>query len=139
MTAASATQSTSTGARAGILVATVAVAVALNALVAAIATAAGAPASWAPLTLPVFGAFTVVPLVIGWFAWRFVAQRVRNPRRTMPMLALAVLVLSFIPDIVLLATGFIPGTTTAGVIALMTMHVVVIGTAVAGYTLASRR
>lgn len=125
--------------RIGILVATVAIAVALNAVVAAIAGASGAPAGWAPLTAPVFGAFTVVPIVVGWFAWRAVAARVRHPRRTMPLIALAVLIVSFVPDIVLLATGFIPGTTTAGVAGLMVMHVVVVGTAAVGYTLASRR
>src|SRR5262249_9632768 len=111
----------------------------LNAIIAAIAVAAGSPASFGPLMPPVFGAFTVVPIVVGWFLWRLVAGRVRNPRRTMPLLAAVVLVVSYVPDAILLATGFIPGTTTAGVVGLMAMHVVVLGSAVTGYTLASRR
>jgi hypothetical protein len=133
------TVSTSAGARIGILVATVAIAVALNSVVAAIAVASGAPAGWAPLTAPVYGAFTIVPIVIGWFLWRLVSARVSRPSRTMPLLAAAVLVVSFVPDVVLLATGFIPGTTPAGVAGLMAMHVVVIGSALVGYTFASRR
>ena len=51
----------------------------------------------------------------------------------MLILAAIVLVVSFAPDLVLLATGFIPGTTTAGVVGLMAMHVVVLVTAVVGY------
>jgi hypothetical protein len=128
-----------TARRAALLVGGVAVAVALNAVVAAIAIAAGAPSTYTPLTWPVFGAFTVVPLLLGWFAWSFVARRAKRPARTLGLLSLAVLVLSFVPDVMLLATGFIPGTTTPGVVALMAMHVVVIGVAVAAYTAASRR
>lgn len=45
---------------------------------------------------------------------------------------------SFVPDVALLASRFIPGTTTAGVLALMTMHLVVIVVAVPAYILASR-
>jgi hypothetical protein len=126
----------SRGAQAAILVATVAVAIALNAIVAAIAVAAGAPSTYAPLTFPVFAGCTVVPTVVGWFIWRPIAHRVRQPRRTMPLLALAVLIVSYVPDVLLLVTGFIPDTTPAGVVALMAMHVVVIGSAVVGYTLA---
>ena len=41
------------------------VAIALNALVAFLAVQAGASSSYAPLTLPVFAAFTVVGVVVG--------------------------------------------------------------------------
>ncbi|WEG08912.1 DUF6069 family protein [Microbacterium horticulturae] len=129
----------SLGYRIGVLTAAIVVAVALNAGIAAIAVAAGAPPQFAPLTLPVYAAFTIVPMLLGWFAWRAVSRRVSNPRRTMPLLAAAVLVVSYIPDVLLLVTGFIPGTTVAGVVALMAMHVVVISVALAGYTLAGRR
>jgi Kef-type K+ transport system membrane component KefB len=128
----------SRGAQAGILVAAVAAAIALNAVIAAIAVAAGAPSGYAPLMFPVFAACTIVPMIVGWFLWRPVARRVRNPRRSMPLLALAVLVVSYVPDVILLATGFIPDTTPAGVVALMAMHVVVIAAAVVGYSIADR-
>jgi mannitol-specific phosphotransferase system IIBC component len=39
-------------------------------------------------------------------------------------------VVTFIPDVVLLATGFLPGATPGAVIALMLMHPVVAGAAV---------
>lgn len=144
MTAASAPRASnapaeSRGARIAIISGAVALALALNAVAAAIAVAAGAPATWAPLSFPVFAAFTVVPMVIGWFAWQFVSRRVSNPARTMPLLAVGVLALSLIPDAILLATGFIPGTTMAGVFGLMAMHVIVIGVASVGYTLAAKR
>jgi len=129
----------SLGYRIGVLTAAVIAAVAVNAGIAALAVAAGAPAHFAPLTLPVFAGCTVVPMVVGWFAWRAVSRRVRNPRRTMPQIALAVLIVSFVPDVLLLVTGFIPGATLVGVIALMTMHIVVMGVAVVGYRLADRR
>jgi hypothetical protein len=128
----------SRAARAAVLIATVALAIALNAIIAAVALAAGATPGFAPLSFPVYALCTAVPLVVGWFLWRAVARRVRRPSRTMPLLALAVLVVSYVPDGVLLATGFIPGTTVAGVIALMAMHVVVIAVACVGYTLADR-
>jgi hypothetical protein len=138
-TAGDEARASSRGYRIAVLAAAVVVAVAVNAGIAAIAVAAGAPATFSPLTLPVFGAFTVIPIVIGWFVWRALARRLRHPSRTLPVLAVAVLVVSYVPDVVLLATGFIPGTTTTAVVALMAMHIVVIGSAVAGYTLAGRR
>ncbi|WP_242497820.1 hypothetical protein [Microbacterium protaetiae] len=67
-----------------------------------------------------------------------VRNRARNPRRTLTLLVPIVAVLSFAPDVVLLATGFVPGTTTIAVVALMIMHIVTIAVAVPCYILASR-
>ena len=44
--------------------------------------------------------------------------------------AAAFLALSLVPDVLLLATGFIPGTTVAGVVGLMVMHPIVAAAAV---------
>ena len=47
-----------------------------------------------------------------------------HSRTVLNTLVPAVLVLSFIPDVALLATDSVAGQTTAGVVALMVMHVV---------------
>jgi hypothetical protein len=115
-----------------------AVAFALNAAVAAIAVAAGAPASYAPLTAPVFGAFTVLGVLGGWIGWWLVTLKASRPRAVLAWLAPLVLVLSFIPDVVLLVLKFIPGTTTAAALALMAMHVIVFAVAVPVYAWLTR-
>lgn len=121
-----------------ILIAAVIVAVALNALIAMAAIASGAPAQYGPLLPPVYAGLTAVGVVVGWFGWSAIRARARNPRRTLAVLVPVVGILSFVPDIVLLTTGFIPGTTGAAVLALMTMHVATIAVAVPSYVLASR-
>lgn len=125
--------------RALLLAGAVALAVALNLLVAAVAVLAGAPAGYPPLSAPVLALFTVVPMTVGWFGWRFVERRSRRPARTLGVLVAVVFVLSLVPDLVLLATGFIPGTNTVAVVALLLTHVVVMATAVPAYIAASRR
>jgi hypothetical protein len=46
------------------------------------------------------------------------------------MLVPVLAVLSFVPDAILLATGFIPGASLTAILALATMHVVVVAVAV---------
>lgn len=120
------------------LTAAVVIAVAANAVVATVAVATGAPASYGPLTLPAYGLFTVIGVTVGWLGWSLVQRRARDPRRTLTILVPVVTVASFIPDVLLLALGFIPGTTTGAVIALMVMHLVVVAVAVPAYAFASR-
>jgi hypothetical protein len=122
-----------------ILVAAAVVAVALNALVAAVAVALGAPADYGPLTVPAYALFTVLGVAAGWVGWVLVRRRARDPRRTLAVLVPLVTVLSFVPDVLLLTLRFIPGPTTVAAIALMVMHVVVVGVAVPAYALAPRR
>lgn len=121
-----------------LLASAVILAVLLNVLVATVAVAAGAPAGYGPLAFPDYAGFTVVGVLVGWVGWRVVRRRARNPRRVLSVLVPVVAVLSFVPDVLLLAFGFIPGTTAPAVIALMAMHVVTIGVAVPAYVLASR-
>lgn len=121
-----------------ILAAAVAIAIALNAVVAAVAIATGAPAAYGPLTPPAFGLFTALGVAAGWVGWSLVRRHAKYPRRTLSILVPVVTIASFIPDVLLLALGFIPGTTTGAVIALMVMHVVVVAVAVPAYALASR-
>lgn len=121
-----------------ILIAAVIVAVAVNAAIAAVAIAAGAPSTYGPLTLPAYGLFTTLGVAAGWAGWVLVHRRARDPRRTLRVLVPVLTVLSFVPDALLLAFGFIPGTTTSAVIALMLMHLVVVAVAVPASALAMR-
>jgi hypothetical protein len=111
------------------LAAAVAVAVLAAGVIALAATAAGAT-SFPPLMPLVFGPFAAAGVLAAYAGWRIVRARVRNPRRVLRVLVPVLLVLSFVPDTVLLLTGFIPGTTVTGVVALMLMHLVVAGVAV---------
>lgn len=121
-----------------ILAAAVAIAIAANSMVALIAVAAGAPMTYGPLTFPAFSLFTTVGVVAGWIGWSLVRRHARDPRRTLTMVVPIVTVASFVPDVVLLALRFIPGTTVSAVIALMVMHLVVVAVAVPAYMWASR-
>lgn len=122
-----------------ILVAAVAVAIAANSVVALVAVAAGAPPTYGPLTLPAYGLFTALGVTLGWIGWSLVRRRARDPRRTLTILVPVVTLASFVPDVLLLALQFIPGTTTVAVVALMVMHLVVVAVAVPAYIWASRR
>jgi hypothetical protein len=124
--------------RALILAAAVVIAIAANSMVALIAVAAGAPTTYGPLTFPAFSLFTTVGVVAGWIGWSLVRRHARDPRRTLTMVVPIVTVASFVPDVLLLALRFIPGTTVSAVIALMVMHLVVVAVAVPAYMWASR-
>ena len=132
-----ATPRVSTARAAVVLVIACAVAILVNTVVAVAAVALGAPTSYGPLTFPAYATFSVLGIAVGWVGWRVVRARARDPRRTLARLVPVVAVLSFVPDVVLLATGFIPGTRPAAVVALMIMHVVVLACAVPAYALLS--
>ncbi len=91
------------------------------------------PAEFPQLTLPVYGFLTVVGAIAGAIGWHLVVARSSNASGALRVLVPTVLVLSLIPDVVLLASGSQPGTTTAGVVALMLMHVGVAVAAVPAY------
>lgn len=113
------------------------IAAALNYLVSRGAVALGADPGFRPLTAPVFVPFTLIGIAAGYAGWRTVARRSADPRSVLRRLVPAVLVLSMIPDLLLLATKFIPGTSTTAVLGLMLMHVVVTAVAVPAYQLTS--
>lgn len=99
---------------------------------------AGADQRFAPLSMPVFGAFTVLGVLGGWLGWHIVTRRARRPRSVLRVLVPLVVLASFIPDVALLALRFIPHTSAAGVVALMAMHVTVVAVAVPTYVLIAR-
>ncbi|GAA3454405.1 DUF6069 family protein [Dactylosporangium matsuzakiense] len=105
----------------------------VNTAIALGARALGAPEEFQPLTLPVYGTLSVVGVLISAVAWRLVVARSRAAGRMLRVLVPVVLVLSLIPDVVLLATQGQPGTTATGVIALMLMHAGVAAVAVPAY------
>jgi hypothetical protein len=108
------------------LLAAIAVAIVAAEIIALSAVAAGATA-FPPLMPLVFGPFAAIGILAGYAGWRIVRSRVRDPRRVLRVLVPVVLVLSFVPDITLMLTQFIPGTSTLGVVALMLMHLTVAG------------
>lgn len=120
-----------------LLLAAAVAAVIVNALIANLAVAAGAPSDYGPLTLPAYALFTVLGIAAGWWGWTWVRRRAADPRRTLSILVPVVLVASFVPDVLLLVFRFIPGTTVPAVLALMAMHLVVAAVAVPAYLLAS--
>ena len=106
----------------------------INSLIALLARALfDIPSQFQQLTLPVYGFLTVVGAIAGAIGWHLVATRSRNAAGVLRVLVPTVLVLSFIPDVLLLVTDSQPGTTTAGVVALMLMHVGVAVAAVPAY------
>ncbi len=106
----------------------------INSLIALLArTFFDIPSEFQQLTLPVYGFLTVVGAIVGAIGWHLVATRSRNASGTLRVLVPTVLVLSLIPDVLLLVSGSQPGTTTAGVVALMLMHFGVAAAAVPAY------
>ncbi len=92
------------------------------------------PAAFQQLTLPVYGMLTVIGAILGAVGWHLIATRSRNATRLLSWLVPTVLVLSLIPDVMLLVDRTSqPGTTAAGVIALMLMHFGVAAAAVPAY------
>ena len=92
------------------------------------------PSEFQQLTLPVYGMLTAIGAIIGAVGWHLIATRSRNATRLLGWLVPTVLVLSLLADLPLLMDkSSMPGTTTAGVIALMLMHFGVAAAAVPAY------
>ncbi|HEX8343298.1 MAG TPA: DUF6069 family protein [Actinoplanes sp.] len=92
------------------------------------------PAEFQQLTLPVYGMLTVIGAIIGAVGWHLIATRARNATRLLSWLVPTVLVVSLLADLPLLMDkSSMPGTTTAGVLALMLMHFGVAAAAVPAY------
>ncbi|MFP3464094.1 DUF6069 family protein [Leifsonia sp. SIMBA_070] len=98
-------------------------------VVALIAQALGA-GDFPALKPAVYMSFAIAGFLAGYVGWRIVRARAARPTRALRLLVPLLLVVSLVPDVVLLVTGFIPGTTVAGVIALMLMHPIVVAVGV---------
>ena len=108
-----------TGAVAGVLAAVV------NVVISAVARSAfDVSSDFQPLTPGPIVMWTILGALIGAAGWRLFVNRSADSRALLNKLVPTVVVLSFIPDVVLLATDAMPGTTTAAVLSLMFMHLV---------------
>ena len=106
------------------------VAILANVVIATVAHAAGASGDFSPLLIVVYAPFTVVGLIAAYLGWRIVRRRARHPAAVLRVLVPVLTVLSFTPDTILAITGFIPGASLTGVVALGLMHLVVVTVAV---------
>ncbi|HYH24623.1 MAG TPA: DUF6069 family protein [Blastococcus sp.] len=88
------------------------------------------PSEFQPLTLPVYGFLTVIGVIVAAIVWHLIVARSRNASGVLRVLVPVVVVLSLIPDLMLLGGDSQPGTTTAGVVTLMLMHVATAAVAV---------
>jgi hypothetical protein len=105
-----------------------------NVVISAIARGPlGARDEFVPLTPGPVVLWTVLGSLIGAVGWRLIVNTSAHSRALLTTLVPTVLVLSLIPDIALLATDSVAGQTTAGVMALMVMHVVTAVIAVTAY------
>ena len=110
-----------------LLIAGAIVALGVNTGLAYAALALGAEPAFAPLTIVAFGPFTVIGFFAAYAGWRIVRARATRPAALLRVLVPVLTVLSFTPDVVLLVTGFIPGVSLIGGLALALMHLVVVG------------
>jgi len=118
---------------AGGLIGTAAVAIVLNAVVAAIAHAAGASGDFKPLQVMAYGPLTVFGVLLAAAAWAVIRARSARPARLLRTLVPVVVILSLIPDIQVGVSGSQAGTSWGAVAALMVMHVVVAAVAVPAF------
>jgi hypothetical protein len=117
-----------TGAVAGVIAAVT------NVAISAIARGPlGASGDFVPLTPGPVVMWTIIGAIVGAVGWRLIVNRSARSRALLTTLVPTVLVLSLIPDVALLATESTAGQTTAGVVALMAMHVVTAVIAVTAY------
>ena len=77
--------------------------------------------------------WTILGAIIGAVGWRLIVNTSAHSGTLLNTLVPSVLVLSLIPDVALLATDSTATQTTAGVVALMVMHVVTAVIAVTVY------
>lgn len=95
----------------------------VNAAIVAAASAAGIAPGLEALTLPSVVVLSVAGAVGATVVYALLDRYVARPNRTFRRVAAVVLVLSFVPDLWLLAAD--PAATVPGIVVLVVMHVVV--------------
>ncbi|MFE7839997.1 DUF6069 family protein [Streptomyces sp. NPDC057474] len=113
---------------AGGVLAAIALSSLVNALIAVVARAVGAPDDFQPLTPGAYIFLTTVGVVAGALGWAVVRKLSGNPEKLIRWLVPVTVVVSFVPDFFLFGDG---GAT--GVVALLLMHVAVAALAVTAY------
>lgn len=97
------------------------VALVVNAIIVLATTATGAVEPFQPLDLPRVLFLTAVGAVGATVVYAVIRRRSTHPDRTFAIVAIAVLLVSFIPDLTFVPS--IPGATTPAIAVLMAMHV----------------
>jgi hypothetical protein len=106
-------------------------ATAANVLIAmALRNGLGVPVAFQALSTPAVASGTIVGMIGATLVFAWVARTQPDPRRTFVLIAMAGLIVSWLPDLAIWATAVFPGTTTTGILSLMTLHVVAAGSAV---------
>jgi hypothetical protein len=107
------------------------VATVANVLVAmALRNGLGVPAAFQPLSTLGVATVTIVGMIGATIVFAWIARTQPDPRRTFLKVATTGLIVSLLPVLVVWAIGVFPGTTTAGILSLMVLHVVAAGFAV---------
>ncbi|QNO38331.1 hypothetical protein H4J02_04735 [Protaetiibacter sp. SSC-01] len=122
------------------VLAAVAASALVTSLIALVTRAAGVGEAFPPLQPQAYLAFATAGTLLALGGWLLVVRFVARSARLLRVLVPVLVVLSLVPDVVLLITGFIPGTTPGAVVALALMHPVVAAAAVvAGQRIAPAR
>jgi len=88
------------------------------------------PAGFQPLTTPAVASLTIVGMIAATAVFGWTARTRPDPVRTFMVIAIVGLFLSWLPDLAIWATAVFHGTTAAGILSLMSLHVVAAGCAV---------
>jgi hypothetical protein len=91
-------------------------------LAMALRSALGVPAGFSPLTAPAVATMTIVGMIGATVIFAWLARVRPDPRNAFVRIALAALVLSWLPDLGIWVTGVFPHTTGAGIVSLMALH-----------------
>jgi cell division protein FtsW (lipid II flippase) len=82
------------------------------------------PAGFQPLTTPAVASVTIVAMIAATVVFAWTARARPDPIRSFLVIATVGLFLSWLPDLAIGATAVFHGTTAAGILSLMTLHVV---------------
>lgn len=82
------------------------------------------PAAFTPLGAPAVATVSVAGMAGSVIVFAWLARTRPRPERTFVSVAAVALVLSWLPDIAIWVTSVFAGTTTAGILSLMSLHVV---------------
>jgi hypothetical protein len=106
------------------------IAAAVAAITRAIATV---PAAFSPFRPSSYISLIVLGVAAGAAGWLTVRRRPDDPAAVLRVLAPAVLLLSLVPDVIVGAAKTMAGTTWAGVLGLMAMHLIIAALAVSTF------
>jgi hypothetical protein len=89
------------------------------------------PAGFQPLMTPAVSSLTIIGMIAATVVFAWTAQTRPDPIRAFLVIATVGLFLSWLPDLAIWVTAVFHGTTGAGILSLMTLHVVAAACAVA--------